>query len=1579
MFNCYLKNPIKVVAFDPKHGKNLQTFVFLGDIPATVKNAVYSYKAAIDKIERGQHVGKDQLRKYESVIKEYYGAGWEKKLHLYTSSRGVQKPKHKKRGGNVEYAADSIYGGVETSDDILGIDIAEIDKMLNLETAEEVNEVREIFPTAQNLKEDDFIYTEEEDASNTTGNVAAKQPATSSMLSVDVTGVDFKTRFGRNGGVTFVNDVKIYPEDKLYDVKQKIHMALGIPFYRSHLYWIQNGRPMTTHKLVTSAIYPVDIREIGHGDKQSDTPTQEILGVGIDRKLYNDRNDLKIEANDTFEIVANLSDWYETFYVCDIADFIEPTRSQLVNMVKDKYQLDLFYYGFVVKYWPQLVYEAFIEYILSETALMQKFPDLSIPISHVKKVYNTEAEILDKNYKNVKKIMDLDAGEGRKRIYVAVTHAIATSSLEYKMIVNIRNLFDKIRVNKHIPEIKAYVSHDGKNYLLEKYASGLQTQRVQFPTGMKTGVIIAVKIYGGDVPGASGGAGSAARYMFVNITSAGKYFIKTMWREEEEYQLSDVLAVMKKHADGLFNILNAMGKYIFVMDPNGRGFPLLTENTVKYQSVNVSILWKTVLTIGAYRFVKSLWDPYVKAGIMSAHGIAQMESTNFIFHKAMIEFDTTLIYRVMAAAHIVSTRNQYSRLTNSTIKQKWNQLYGGRIFRMYHRTTDIKFEAINVREEEFKLIYRYVLMFVSKAMCNPKVAQANTEKTFQIGNENVKKLRKLQETDPDLYNLKKFGSNKMYSILCQNPRQPMVYTDDEVDRLSSKDKGKLTKYWNFTLSRETYYGCENPKYPHMSFIIGVHPKNYCLPCCSKKRFTVEDSKKMQINKICMENYEFGKDDKLKEVSSRHVMVYGKNVEPGRISQLPGSAIRDLLFNSLSAAPAASTAASIEQSTAASSAGREYYILGVPQSFPSVRNVGLIYAIAESLSLTPQKLIAEMIEQLNKMSEVFNTLLNGSIKTSFKNMNDLTETMRELFITRRGDFTVTNRMFKNWPELIMELVMIFMRVYVFIFIDDSETGDSTDLYISDAMKSELIYSHSHASVRGGGDMSAGTHANTQTGNKYLLVIKKRNEYYPIFVITPSLYFRTGMPEKKIFYDEDDVVGLLYSLILSNAVAKANIAGEKTINKKITLQVVKDFAAGVGVNAEGAAGGSAGGGYKIEKKYINKRNLCYAVSLMSGERVIYAPVDYSPHISDGIEIDFSLPESGETNVKDMLEYADNINKFIKKKYSVGKNSMNEDMYEYSLVKFTKIHSNNGIVSSATADNIYYFSPIKESEAVELFRAAGGSDDAAPEVVKLNYSYEEINKAISTSAPPAKIDQALLNKSLYNNYLYKLFVIEFVNNVTKETNQHLREVIIKLINSTDFKKNFVQFQEKLNELLDDYPDDKSLLGSQINNFYYGDFDKKKLIADIKSTRYQFDNITINSLKKMRLDDIKKELKAVAGDFTSRESPDVKNGQFPNVYLPCSMETDARAVGENRTTGENRAASDNRTTGETRTRIYCNGRKLMVGDRLNDLVDILAADITNPLKEKYLLSGVFDDNIVEFFNFISLPAEVIAVTKIE
>jgi hypothetical protein len=172
---------------------------------------------------------------------------------------------------------------------------------------------------------------------------------------------------------------------------------------------------------------------------------------------------------------------------------------------------------------------------------------------------------------------------------------------------------------------------------------------------------------------------------------------------------------------------------------------------------------------------------------------------------------------------------------------------------MSHRTTDIRFEIVDIREQEFQTAQMYLLGFIYNAMNDSNIKKSLDSRRDYT---DIKKLRKLREQDPELYNLKKHGSTKVYSIVCQNQRQPVIYTEDELSAMSAKEKAKLTEYWNFTLQKPAWYGCPSSKYPHLSFMVGVHPKHYCLPCCNKKFREDDESRKTRVNAICAKDHKW---------------------------------------------------------------------------------------------------------------------------------------------------------------------------------------------------------------------------------------------------------------------------------------------------------------------------------------------------------------------------------------------------------------------------------------------------------------------------------------------------------------------------------------------------------------------------------------------------------------------------------------------------------------------------------------------------------------------------------------------------
>ncbi len=127
--------------------------------------------------------------------------------------------------------------------------------------------------------------------------------------------------------------------------------------------------------------------------------------------------------------------------------------------------------------------------------------------------------------------------------------------------------------------------------------------------------------------------------------------------------------------------------------------------------------------------------------------------------------------------------------------------------------------------------------------------------------------------------------------------------------------------------------------------------------------------------------------------------------------------------------------------------------------------------------------------------------------------------------------------------------------------------------------------------------------------------------------------------------------------------------------------------------------------------------------------------------------------------------------------------------------------------------------------------------------------------------------------------------------------------------------------------------------------------LIADIESRKYEFDRVTMMALKRLSRPDLLAQLKLTAAKFCVQQDFDSTNIRFPNVYLPCVDMGDDAA--------------------------HCSKGKLIVNRPIDEFVDILAADLTDNLKSKYLL-GSFMDITIDWLQFTKRPTEIISIYRL-
>lgn len=919
-------------------------------------------------------------------------------------------------------------------------------------------------------------------------------------------------------GTHYIYDVAIYPEDKIFEIREKIFVATNIPPYRQHIFWYEHNKPTQPYRLtVDGTSIHVDLVEA----LQNNT-TPGILGLPIDKDLYIARSDVRVENIEQFSLLVS-----PTLYLIDLEEYIGPQRAMASSMLSDGYKFELFYYGFVVKYWPIMIPDVFRTYITDINGVDGTYPDLARPRNQLVKQYNAEQEIIDSNYSVKQKTEALITSN--KYLTISITSAIAY--VDSPVVINMRRLFDALVVSALYPLVRCYIDVDGSSvlapthtYTLEKRAP--RSGNVPLPTMFKTGCIIAVCM--SSIVTTGNITNTQSNYVYVQIVGGGRYSVKTIWSPETNLTFSGLAKVLVRWVQPLIEFINAIPS-VFV---TGEKLNMPTKNTIGYKSLNVSVFWKKQMSEPAFKTIKNYWADYATAGIITSKGVQQPDYYDFTFHKGIVDYDTSVIDRVLAAAAQESMFNHYAKFAIVAMKIRWAQLYGGRNVRMQHRTADIRFDISGIREKEFELFMIYLGRFILVAGAD-KSLKENPRAT-----QHTKKLRKLKETDPELYNLKKHGSPADYSIICQKPRQPTILTDDEVGRLTASDKAALYKFYNFTLDKPAYYACDNPLYKHLSFIAGVHPAGYCLPCCGKTPATPL-SKKQEIITSCLTTHKY---QPTTQGITRHITAYGR-VEPGRLSKPP--IILKEIFEHTTPVPTS------------------YFIHGVEQKVGCFTN-GLLASVAFLKGEEPAVMAQNLADEFMARPTLYTTLLNGTIATTYATLKDFYTHWRSLFVLCSGTIAGPLLTAEQYGEFVVEMCSA-MGIYCLEFVDHDGSGNSVDLYISEATRSKI---------------NMLTAVDPQ---QYGLIMRIRGEYHPIMVIDQDEYFKFARVNTLLFDQRHKLTGFILDLV-----------GQSNTTKHFNLTSLRD--------------------YEIVMCYVNGRNLIYGVVVKITETTgCYIAIDPSVNVN------------------------------------------------------------------------------------------------------------------------------------------------------------------------------------------------------------------------------------------------------------------------------------------------------------------------------------------------------------------------------
>jgi len=128
---------------------------------------------------------------------------------------------------------------------------------------------------------------------------------------------------------------------------------------------------------------------------------------------------------------------------------------------------------------------------------------------------------------------------------------------------------------------------------------------------------------------------------------------------------------------------------------------------------------------------------------------------------------------------------------------------------------------------------------------------------------------------------------------------------------------------------------------------------------------------------------------------------------------------------------------------------------------------------------------------------------------------------------------------------------------------------------------------------------------------------------------------------------------------------------------------------------------------------------------------------------------------------------------------------------------------------------------------------------------------------------------------------------------------------------------------------------------------FNKKEILSILENSVFDFDKKMFDKLKSFSHKNLVKELMSIFSKITVDKEPKIDE-EFPNMIMSCEI-----------------------------NHPYCQNKKLMVKkNKLLDILNIMAADILNPTKSKYIFSPIFVKNTIDYFKFIIRKDEHIMIS---
>lgn len=785
--------------------------------------------------------------------------------------------------------------------------------------------------------------------------------------------------------VNIVTFPMIYHFDNVLELKQKFAYVIGEPMFKLHFMYTSFGVTQMMSYKVHIGIQPLPINLPSF---LADKELEQIQRVPVNLKLSSYAEFTQIKTFDITTIFDQLRQQTTHFEVVHLDDhLVDPSglRSLSSN------EIHLIYEGFVKFFWPMLSsINIFKEYILDPVAFLNQYPNIGSP--HLESIFREE----DKIIRDISMIGDSDLKYMNKNQFTSILSLIIQFNsymFSDNPIVNLRSLFDTVKLDDHMVAMKCHLMLDTQYVVLQK-----AFKQWKFIDNMIPRNSCVMRYYIDPM-----------RFEFLDlyIFANGNINVRVRLSREKNYTFQSILDMAIKHINPIIRHLNTFGDRILY---NNLRLTEITREYVKFTNITMEIIYHQPegRQLNRNVLVNTL-QQLSKARMIILQSLD--DRLTFFLQKG------TFVYNMDKIEKNMIIQNYYSFLTNSEIYYKWVVFfYKQRKTQVTLQHNNISFSISGLQEDE----YGYIMTFLNYVMHRllypaqyPELKALDKEPATPT---RTSSIRQLKQFDPVLFDYNKvYRMSGLFSTACQGEHQPIAKTPAEYELMSESEKAKFSKYWNFTTQTPAYYGCPHKSNPHLYYLPNKHSLGLCLPCCRKTM--IKNILEDEVNRSCSEHFRFDKTKTNKIKDTRYIMNFGKMIPPGRLCKLPPDL--ENLFNYYTQDDHTVVVMGVEQKT-----------FGVQSAIINIASI--------CLEIPSRVLLSSIHKTFLNRSKVFYSLLNGSIIQYFSTPTAFATALKEL-ATQDEPLTYVDDV--PWNMIFIDLLFYCNEVNVVLFSQDMRRMDT----------------------------------------------------------------------------------------------------------------------------------------------------------------------------------------------------------------------------------------------------------------------------------------------------------------------------------------------------------------------------------------------------------------------------------------------------------------------------------------------------------------------------------------------------------